>query len=396
MAYGAEKVIDFYYGEYKNGLFGKKHDLKLFIYPSYIEGNGFEVYNGVLSPETRSFNISYSNVKNISCDKYDRKTVLLINYSYSTVVGTTTRTILFFGMEDVNKWVVTIKSAKCNFMEIQAKRKQQESERLENQKQLEINREQKAVDFFNSCYSFHIKDTTPVYKLYEDKNKIALIYIDNDKAINFLKIDGYTQEESNGVIAYDKIHYYEKVGDVHYTSQIHGTYSSYGGGFTGGNFSKLITAGGGLLFGLMGMTAGALLSYKPAKQEAINTNFQIDSDISKIDDRNIILNFYSDLKKQFIDIALPYDIYNFLQTYLPEKKYSIVEEVEKKTVVNQFVGLIENNQHEIKTIEQVSNGTDVQVSDFKQRIEKLIIMRDSGILSQDEFEEQKKKILELL
>ena len=35
-------------------------------------------------------------------------------------------------------------------------------------------------------------------------------------------------------------------------------------------------------------------------------------DIKKIDDRNVILNFYSEIKKQYIDIELPQDIYNFI------------------------------------------------------------------------------------
>ena len=34
-----EKCIDFYSGEYKNGIFAKKHNIKLYIYPSYIDGD---------------------------------------------------------------------------------------------------------------------------------------------------------------------------------------------------------------------------------------------------------------------------------------------------------------------------------------------------------------------
>ena len=117
---------------------------------------------------------------------------------------------------------------------------------------------------------------------------------------------------------------------MHYISEIHGDYSSYGGSVVGGNFSKLATLGGGLLFGMMGMTAGALLTYKPSQTEGVKTNFSFDSNIKQIDTRNVILNFYSDAKKQYIDIELPNDINNFLQTHLPEKKYNIVSELEKK------------------------------------------------------------------
>ncbi len=159
-----------------------------------------------------------------------------------------------------------------------------------------------------------------------------------------MKIDGYAHEENNGIITYENIHYYEKAGNVSYVTDIHGNYSSFGGSMTGGKFSKLATVGGGVLFGFMGMALGAALTYKPAEQKAINTSFSIDSDIKKIDDRSVILNFYSEMKKQYIDIELPRDIYNFLQTYLPEKKYGIVDELEKKTIVHQSTDIIGNGR----------------------------------------------------
>lgn len=323
MGYDSEKVIDFYYDKYKNGLFWKKYKFELFVYSSYIEGNALDFYKGVTSLNTISFNIPNSDIIKTYETTYDNRKVLLIEYKYSSLVSTSTKTLLFFGIEDCQKWINLINNAQNSFLQLLLKKEQQKAEREELKKQLEIEKEKNALDFYQSCYSFHIKENTPVYKLFEDANKIALIYIGEDKAINFLKIDGYAREENAGLIEYDKIHYYEKVGSVHYATQIHGTYSSYGGGFTGANFSKLLTAGGGLLFGMLGMTAGALLSYKSAKQAPLNTSFEIDSDINKIDDRNILLNFYSDSKKQYIDISLPIDIYNFLQIHLPEKKYSI-------------------------------------------------------------------------
>ncbi len=45
MNWSNEKCIDFYYGEYKQGsIFGKKSSIKLGIYPSYLEGMGFDFY----------------------------------------------------------------------------------------------------------------------------------------------------------------------------------------------------------------------------------------------------------------------------------------------------------------------------------------------------------------
>lgn len=396
MGYDSEKVIDFYYEEYKNGLFGKKYKFKLFVYPSYIEGNALDLYKGVIGSNTISFNIQNSDITKVYESTYDNKKVLLVEYKYSSIVGNASKTLLFFGIEDTQKWVTTIDDAKSNYLQLLSKKEQQEAEREEYQKKLAIEKEKNALDFYQSCYSFHIKENTPIYKLFEEANKTALIYIGEDKSINFLKIDGYAKEESTGIIEYDKIHYYEKVGNVHYTTQIHGTYSNYGGGFTGANFSKLLTAGGGLLFGMMGMAAGALLSYKPVKQDPVNTSFEIDSDVNKIDDRNILLNFYSDSKKQYIDISLPNDIYNFLQTYLPEKKYSIVEELEKKSVVYNSATSLESEKLIDASSENCLPESNEPMSDFKQKIDKLILLHDSGILSDEEFEEQKQRILETL
>ena len=168
---------------------------------------------------------------------------------------------------------------------------------------------------------------------------------------------------------------------------------------TGGKFSKLATVGGGLLFGYMGMAIGAALTYKPAEQKPVNTSFSIDSDIRKIDDRSVILNFYSDTKRQYIDIELPQDIYNFLQTYLPEKKYGIVDELEKKTVVHQSADIISEGsllkvgvKPEVPTIE----SREKSMEEFKIKIEKLKMMKEAGLLSDEKFAEEQAKLLSMI
>lgn len=202
------------------------------------------------------------------------------------------------------------------------------------------------------------------------------------------------------MITYNNIHYFDKAGNISYVTDIKGDYSSYGGSMTGGNFSKLAIVGGGLLFGIMGMAMGAALTYKPAYQEETKTTFTIDSDIKKIDDRSVMLNFYSEMKKQYIDIELPQDIYNFLQTYIPEKKYSIVEEFEKKTFVNQSVDTSENAVCMKSLTEQEDSIIDekesLSVEEFKIKVEKLKIMKEAGLLSDEKFKEEQAKLLLLL
>ena len=153
----------------------------------------------------------------------------------------------------------------------------------------------------------------------------------------------------------------------------------------------------------MGMALGAALTYKPAEQKPANTSFSIDSDIKKIDDRSVMLNFYSEMKKQYIDIELPQDIYNFLQTYLPEKKYGIVDELEKKTVVHQSTDMIENGRllkvdirSEATPAEQIELQETNAMESFKLKVEKLKIMKDAGLLSDEKFAEEQAKLLNMI
>lgn len=307
------------------------------------------------------------------------------------------------GIADTKKWFNLIEEIKNAFDEEKQKKQQLALENKEEQRRLATENEQKALKFYQDCYSFHIKDSTPTYQLFSDRNKIALVYIDENKSLNFLRIDGYAQEENDGIIAYENIHYYEKAGNVSFTTDIHGNYTSFGGSMTGGKISKLATVGGGLLFGFMGMALGAALTYKPAEQKSINTAFSIDSDIKKIDDRSVMLNFYSEIKKQYIDIELPQDIYNFLQTYLPEKKLSIVDELEKKTVVHKSMDNIENGsllkvavKTDAPSIAQKEAQETNSMENFKNKVEKLKMMKEAGLLSDEKFEEEQAKLLNMI
>lgn len=395
-----EKCIDYYYGEYKSRIFGKKSNIRLGIYPSSLEGIGFIVYENELNNRTSPFEISFDNVRNVYIDKMGKEQMLFIEYISDSVVDNKKSLLALPGIQDINKWIDIIKNAKKVYDEEKERKEQLQRDKQEEQNRLAVENEQKAAKFYHDCYSFHVKETTPIYQLFSDKNKVALIYIDGDKSLNFLKIDGYAQEENHGVIAYNDIHYYEKAGNISYVTDIQGNYASYGGSMTGGRYSKLATVGGGLLFGIMGMAIGAALTYKPAKQERVNTTFTIESDIKKIDDRSVILNFYSDMKKQYVDIELPQDIYNFLQTYLPEKKYSIVDELEKKTVIHQSTTAIESGSllKSVPKQEQISidKRESMSIEDFKLKVEKLKIMKDAGLLSDEKFEQEQAKLLQLL
>lgn len=397
-----EKEIDSYYAENKNGLLGKKSVIKLIVYPERFEIVAFPIYEGVIQKERETFYFDYLEIKDIYEGTVEGKVGIVVEYiTKSILTAEENKKIIALDIPERQKWVELLKNTKKE-LEDKIKKEEDAKREKETKARLEIEkRENDAFKFYTDCCNFHISETTPCYELFNEKNKLAVIYIGKDRSLNFLKVDGYAKEESNGVIPFDKIHYYEKAGDIHYVSEIRGDYSSYGGSVTGGKFSKLATVGGGLLFGMMGMTAGALLSYKPAQSERIKTNFTIDSDAKKIDERSVMLNFYSDAKKQYIDIELPNDIYNFLQTHLPEKKYNIVLELEKKTAVLQATGKIESGE----LLHVSSNAGNSQLEDkqnadpmeeFKKKVEKLKLMKDAGLLSDEEFNAEKAKLLNMI
>lgn len=398
MGWDSEEVIDNCYEEYKRGLFGKKYTISLLLYPSHIEGKAIELYEDEWPNSSTEFHLSFNVIEKVYEDKMSDENCLCIDFKKNSIIGFSHQTMFFPGIKKIDKWIHQITTARNQYIEALNNKQQLKVESQERRRQLEIEMEEKALKFYKDCYSFHIKENTPTYLLFEEKNRTAVIYIGEDKSINFLKIDGYGQEESNGVIQYQNIHYYEKAGDVHYATDIHGQYTNFGGSVTGGNFSKLAAVGGGLLFGVMGMALGATLTYEPIELKNAETRFQIDSDIKKIDDRSVILNFYSDMKKQYVDIELPQDIFNFLQTYLPEKKYGIVNELEKKTAVHQSADLIESGSLFKVSIGQASNRIETKsndsTEDFANKIKKLKMMKEAGLLSDKEFAEQKAKLID--
>lgn len=390
-----EREIDSYYHENIGGIFSKRTITKLVVYPTRIETTAFPIYEGTVQKESKTYYFEFSEIKKIYEDTVSGKEGIVVEYISNSIVGGTQKVIIL-GIPDREKWIDLIESAKDKLIE---KKRKEDEEKREKELEAKLQSEKiesDALNFYKSCYSFHIPENTPIYELLRAKNKIAAIYVGNDHSLNFLKIDGYGKEESNATIPYNKIHYYEKAGNIHYVSDIHGNYSSYGGSFTGGDFSKLATVGGGLLFGMMGMTAGALLTYKPAEYKGAQTFFHIDSDVKKIDERSVILNYYSDIKKQYIDIEMPADIYNFLQTHLPNKKYGIVLELEKKLALQQELQLSEKTIERLEEKSVAESAQNDSMEIFKIKVDKLKMMKDADLLTDEEFRAEMDKLIKML
>lgn len=378
---------DIYRIEYKKNVFAKVTMLYLYVYEDHIEGTGIES-NGK-KWEICSFNILLDDVIDISKREIEGENYLVIEYRVKTL--NTPRVYSVFFPEFYN--MDSALGIKERWDEEKRKKDEKERERKERLERKELEKKQQYEMnkvFYERCFDFHIRtDNNPYYTLHDEGLQFLGIYIDKNKSINFVSIDGDNQAESNACILYEDIHYYEKAGSIHYTSEINGKHENFGGSFKGGTISKGIAGVAGLLFGPMGMMAGALFTHKPAQATPSTSSFQISSEVVKIDDRSVILNYYSKAKNLLMDIELPADIYNFLQTHLPDRKYGIVLELEKKKSIDENTGNLA-----IFGSSDRAKITSSDMQEFENRIKKLMIMKENGLLSEEEFAAEKRRILE--
>ena len=371
-----------HHGEFKTGLCSKKK-VSLYIRKEGIYGTA-----ATLSDDSfclSGFKIDYKNILKVYVETIKRLECLVVDYIDPKCIVSRKYKLIFPNLTDLNDAIMEIQN------EIDKWKIEQQNikEREEKRKLEEVKKRELCEKFYSDCYEFHItKDDNPYYELQRDGLSFACIYIDKNKNMNFLKIDGGHETESNACIPYDKLHYYERAGSIHYTASINGKASSFGGSINGATISKVGTILSGLLFGPMGMAVGAVASYKPQTITLPEHSFEMSSETKTIDDRSVILNFFSDAKRQYIDIELPADIYNFLQTHYPEKKYDIVLELEKENIVKEQkqLGITQENQ------KQISEQSDMD--SFENKVKKLKMMYDNDLLSEEEFAKEKAKLLE--
>ena len=390
-----EKCKATFLGGYKLN-FWKYLDNVIRIYDTYIHFEGITIYDNIVSDKTTSRDVDLRDIRNVSFLTYKKEKCLVVKYIGDSIVGNQESTLYFFDMNGVSG-----NFDDCKEMISKAVNDYKEKLRRQHIAQMEYQNEQQrqkeeSKEFYTNCLNFHNVNNKPRFDLYikEEENKAIIVYINKDKSLNFLKVDGDAKEDEVGIISYDKIHYYEKAGNVHYVSEVNGSYSSFGGSLTGATFSKKAALFSGILFGPMGMATATLMSYKPTQQKPSETHFDLTSETKRIDERNVLLNFYSDERKQYIDIELPQEIYNFLQTYLPEKKYEIVSEVEKHTAINKAVDNKMLDSPETKAALPVPEK--LSINDFKEKVEKLKIMKEAGLLLDEEFQDEKTKLLSMI
>lgn len=375
----------------KNGLFNsKKLNITLSFHDTTITGSGLKLSED-MGFVHQALNVEYSSIKNYEECDFENGKALKID-TYVLLHGNYWNDSYIFPFEPKFMTSEVIKSLEehiNNYIEKQNKIEEEKNARLRRQQEREEQHKAYLAElqrYYDSVYNFHIHESTPVYAIDKGEMSCFVAFIGEDKSMNFLFIDARSNTEIHSVISYDEIHYYEKAGAVHYATTVNADYTSgqlFGGSFVGGKISTGMAALGGMLFGPMGMAIGAMSSYTPAKYTPPTytpSKLNISSEVTKIDDRSIILNYYSQQHKQFVDIELPQEMFNFMQTFLPDKKYAIVIEKEKQAALG-------NSVNNLPATAEPAADTTIQ------RLQKLKSLFELELISEEEYKERKREIL---
>lgn len=401
----SENKLAYYESYYKTNVLARPQEINLTITSSHIYGIGFicdqhATQEGDL--EYKRFNHSLDQITKIYVNDNIKTSPLYIQIDEEVKGVLNRRRIILPCLSNVDKIVQMIYEIKAEydiFVENDRKREKQRHKE-ETEKNAILKKEQN--EFFEKTYNEHVTATErPAYIFEKTPLLASVLYVGEDNSLNFLSIDGENMKSAQGVIAYENVHYYDFARAMHYTTGING--SLFGGSFTGSNSNESITKRviDGLLFGPMGMDVGETEGYKPIS----DANAVIDQYGSsyRVDESSVILNYYSIVHKQFVDIEFNSEIYNFLQTYLPEKKYDIVLEVEKQKAAQKAMADFVKPAEPVataKATEKIAAASeilpDMTLEEFEIAVKKLKAMRDSELITTKEFNIEKKKLLSLL
>lgn len=429
-----EEPIEIYSEEYRKGRLGKRYNIRLAVYPSYIEGESFWLSDGELSQNTMPFNVPLTQVRSYIENYVDDEKILQIEYSKDKTYSGNKSVVAIIGIEDCEHWVQLIDKAKKDAV-VREKQEREAAvlrkQREEEERELRQKREMAATGFMKDCYTFHITPSMPMYELANGQFDIKLLYIDNERNLHFLNIDAQEEQESHMVIPKDKLHYWETAARLSYTIGSNEDTITYGGSLTGNFITQTPMVWNEILDRIIGMEEGAAYCDHIAHAGGALNDFSTDP--MKVKAVNVIMNFYSDSKGEYINIELPGSIYDFLEKNYPECKFDVVMERENprpkpepipepvpapepepipepvkvaepvitavpKPAEPEPVKVSAPVPEKIKEENKMSDAQEekISVDTFKEKLDKLVLLKDSGLLTEEEFATEKAKLLSLL
>ena len=217
--------------------------------------------------------------------------------------------------------------------------------------QINIPEKAKEITYYKSSENSPIKLTNSKNKVYIWKSEGNIFFFPcNPAGIDSISI----ADLRINTIPVSQIEYFSKRGEIFRESKISG-----GGG--GGS-----SVGGAVAGGLIAGEAGAVIGSRKKVNE-------IKSELITHDTRETFLNYFDNNERHslFFDI----DAYQIFNDWIPEKEYNIVHAIKSSEI--------------IKT--QINAESNKSVTDQLRELAKL---RDDGIITENEFNEKKKQLLD--
>ena len=320
---------------YKESILAKAETFNLFVSNCIISGSAFiekiitaeDGSTHSSSPEKGQFIFFLKDITSVAEKKYGKSTALEICVDEPIITEDTYEMnsvkLMLPNLEEIPFIAKTIITARDEFLEDLKEERQKYGFKMTSDASSKLKLEAQQKEFFDSQYSSHLNDTNmPVFIFDENKSQkqIAVMYIDENKDINFLGINGTLFQSVHGVISYKNISYIDKPEALTFIPAAENIVD-------GGNF---ITIGSdvlsemlkGILFEAMHMNEGMMEGYKtPASYELEHKNIPSDVEYA-------VLNFYSDMIEQYVTIYITEEMYEFLVKHLGNIPFDLSKEVE--------------------------------------------------------------------
>lgn len=320
---------------YKESILAKAETFNLFVSNCIISGSAFiekiitnEDGTTHSSPsEKGQFIFFLKDITSVSEKKYGKSAALEICVDEPIITEDTYEMnsvkLTLPNLDEIPFIVKTIITARDEFLEDLKEERQKYGFKMTSDASSKFKLEAQQKEFFDSQYSSHLNDNNiPIFIFDESKaqKQISLMYIDENKNINFLGINGTDFQSVHGFISYKSINYIDKPSSLTFNPESDDTVD-------GGNF---ITIGSdilnemlkGILFEAMHMKEGMMEGYKaPNSYELEHKNIPSDVEYA-------VLNFYSDIIEQYVTIYITEEMYEFLVKYLGDMPFDLNKQIE--------------------------------------------------------------------